>query len=329
MVPKTPSRLTCLVAVIVFGWTAAASACNYGRYGLTLGKEESSTVDGLFRGEYFKHDSWKLDDWKRAAIQDENEIGDTAGRLNYAWALLMSGQSAQAMAVYQKLLQAEPASYEVLCSYATALHILNQWPAAMETLKKAIALKPGFRDGAEEFHLQMLEFEWKARQNYDYARENLFVPELTSLWKNRRGPDQNFSTVPFPPGLSSRGVAGLLRQFPRFGEGWLVLGMLLEHEKDFSMAAKAYDRAVERGTARQDEIKRYQSTFREFGRYHDPGRRLGRGIKRLIIGLVAVGVFLYLYRVLARVIWDISSSRAMKQEQARRERRKNDNGPLR
>lgn len=324
-----PPHLPHLIAVALLCCAAIAPACNYGRYGLTPGKEEAATVDGLFRGEYAQYDSWKLDDWKRAASQDSGDTGNTAGQLNYAYALLMSGQNAQSLAIYQKLLQADPTNYEVLCSYATALHILRQYPSAIETLKKAIALKPGFRSGAEELHLQMMDFEMKAQQNYAYAQENLFVPELTPLWKNRGGPDQSFSTVSFPAGLSSRGVAGLLRQFPRFGEGWLVLGMVLEHEKDFSMATKAYDRAVERGTARQDEIRRYQSTFREFGRYHDPGRRLGRGIKRLVIGLLAIGVFLYLYRVLARVIWDISSSRAMKQEQARRERRKNDDGPLR
>jgi tetratricopeptide (TPR) repeat protein len=123
-------------------------------------------------------------------------------------------------------------------------------------------------------------------------------------------------------------MAELLRQYPEYGEAWFALGMLLEHEEDFATAAKAYDRALEHGTAHAPELKQYMATFREFGREHDAGRVVGRGIVKLVIGIGVLLVLLFVYRIAARVIWDVSSHRAMKQEQKRRERRKKDNGPL-
>lgn len=329
--PAMPLRLI-LIAATLLTVTAPSilHACNYGKYGLKPGSNSQATVDGLFRGTYTDRESWRASrEWRTAAQNDRDLATDIPGKLNYAWSLLMSGEQNQAFAIYQQLLKDQPDNYEIFCSYATALHAARNYSAARDTLQKAIQLKPGFRNHAEELHLSMLEHEIKSRINPAHARNNLFIPELTPLWDNRKPPEENFSTVDFPARLSSKSIAELLRQYPRYGEGWLALGMLLEHEKDFSMAVKAYDRALQYGTAHKQEIERYLATFREFGRAHDPGRLVARGVARLGIGLAVIAVALFLYRILARVIWDISSHRAMKEDQKRRGRRKNDNGPLR
>lgn len=306
----------------------SAVACNYSRYGLSPGDDSQATVDGLFRGEYNENKEWRANDWRQQVKLVSDDATDLAGKLDLAWALHMAGERQQAVALYEELLKPDPDNYEVLCSYATILQHYRVYDRAAALLKQAIALKPGFRNRAEEFHLDMIEYKAKSRQDPNFARENIFVPELTSIWNNRKGVDENLSTVQFPDGFNSTGMAELLRQYPDYGEAWLALGMLLEHEEDFSLAAKAYDRALDNGTAHRDEVKKYMATFREFGREHDAGRVVARGIKRLLIGGAILVVLLYLYRVAARVIWDVSSHRAMKQDEKRRRRRKEDNGPL-
>lgn len=306
--------------VVVVGMSAPAMACNYGKYGLTAGDSTQATVKGLFQGSYDAQKAFLVADWRREA-EDLSDATDKPGRLGYAWALHRSSQADRSAQVYEEMLRAAPEDYEVLCSYATMLHENRRYPQARTTLEKAIALKPGFRSRAEELHLDMIIYQEKSKTTPGYAPENLFVPSLTPLWKNRRGTDQNFSTVKFPDGLKSEGMAELLRQFPHFGEAWLGLGMLLEHEKDFSMAAKAYDRALERGTAHGPELKKYMLTFREFGREHDAGRVVGRGIIKLVVIVLALLVGLFLFRIVARVVSDITSHRAMKEKERNRERK--------
>src|SRR5690606_12640226 len=162
-------------------------------------------------------------------------------KLDYAYALHRSNQNPRAIAVYQEILKSDPNNYEALCSQATVLHYLRQYAQSAELLKKAVALKPGFRGGAEELHLAYAEHLAQAEKNYAAAQENIFLPALTPIWKNRKGVEENLSTVDFPREYDSRSVAELIRQFPQAGDLWMVLGMMLEHEKDFSMAAKAYD----------------------------------------------------------------------------------------
>jgi len=322
------SRKAPLLVILGLTLCIPAVACNYGKYGLTPGKDSQATVDGLFRGEYEKQRTWKVAQWREAAIQDQQAATDLPGKLDLAWNYYMQGNFAQADKIYQQLLADHPASYELLCSYATALQGQRRHTQAKQLLQKAIAQKPGFRHRAEEFHLDMINYEERAKSDPAFAKANIFVPQLTPLWEGRQGPEQNFSTKSFPEGLTSEGMAELLRQYPRYGEAWLALGMLLEHEKDFSMAVKAYDRALERGTAHQQELRQYLAGFREFGRAHDPGRVVGRGIVKLVIAGIALLIGLYVYRVAARVIWDISSHRRMKEEEKRRARRKDNSGPL-
>jgi tetratricopeptide (TPR) repeat protein len=285
-------------------------------------------VDGLFQGTYEEdRKAWLTNDWRRE-VKNLESAGDSTSvevvpRLDYAWALHMAGQNPKSIGIYQAILKSNPGNYETLCSYATVLHEMKQYPQAAAELKKAIALKPDFRHRAEEFHLEMIQFLQSSQKNFKYAEEHVFLDALTPFWKNRKGVDQNFSTIDFPDGYTSEGVAELIRQFPRWGEGWFVLGMMLEHEKDFSMAAKAYDRALERGTAHAEELRRYMATFRPFGRSQDPGRLAGRRFVQLLIGLVALFIFYKIFQVAARVINDISGARAMKAEDARRKRMRN------
>lgn len=306
-----------------------AGACNYGKYGLKPGSGSQATVDGLFRGRYNDYLNWRANpEWTEAALIDQDAAMDIPGKLDYAWSLLMSGKSRESYAVYQQLLKDHPDHYEILCSYATALHLDRKYAEAASLLEKAISLKPGFRNRAEEFHLNMIHHEMRQQTDAQYGRENIFIPELTPLWNNRKPPEENFSTVEFPAGITSKGIAELLRQFPRYGDGWLALGMLLEHEKDFSMAVKAYDRAVEHGTPHKQALDRYMASFREFGRAHDPGRLVGRGIARTAIFVGVILALYFIYKIVARVVLDVTSHRAMKEEQQRRERRKNNSGPL-
>jgi tetratricopeptide (TPR) repeat protein len=309
-----------LLAVVTI--PALAPACSYSKYGFKAGNDSQADVDDLFRGVYEERKTWKSREWRQEAQVVEADATDVPGKLTYAWAVLMAGDTDKALGTYQDLLKTNPNNYEVLCSYATALHALKRYAPARETLKKAIALKPGFRNRAEEFHLEMINYEEKSQQNYQYAREHLFLDALTPLWKNRKGVEENLSTVDFPEGYTSEGMAELLRQFPQFGDGWLVLGMLLEHEENFSMAAKAYDRALENGTAHAGDLKRYMATFREFGRSMDPARVGGRRLVQVGIAVIAFLVLAWLLKFVSGIVADITNARAEKKNAERRERRK-------
>lgn len=285
-------------------------------------------MQGLFRGEYdgpqaeFKTAQWRSEvtDLESDGAATSTDIGV---KLDYAYALHRSNQNPKAIAVYQQILSADPNNYEALCSQATVLHLARQYPQAIESLKKAIALKPGFRAHAEEFHLALLEYLAKSEKDYPYAQANLFLPQLTPIWKNRKGVDENFSTVEFPVDVTPRGLAELVRQFPQNGDTWMALGMALEHDEDFSMAAKAYDRALENGTAHSKELRKYMATFREFGRSQDPGRLAGRRFVQLLGALVGLFILYRLYIIAARVINDVTGARAAKEEAARRKRLRN------
>jgi len=316
-----------LLLAISLSLASPVHACSYGKFGLEAGDGSQTTVDGLFQGIYQKQKTYKTQDWRREAkdlaVGGAAASTDIIERLGYAWALHRGAENEQALAIYQDILKTTPNHYETLCSYATTLHNLRQYPQAAEILKKAIAQKPRFRNMAEEFHLAMIDYQAKSRNNYKYAQDNVFVDSLTPIWKNRKtDPEQNFSTATFPEGYKSEGMAELLRQYPEFGEAWFVLGMLLEHEEDFSMAVKAYDRALQYGTAHAPELKNYLVAFREFGRSHDTGRLVGKRVIQLGIGLAVLVVLLWILRVVNRVVADITSARASKEERRRLARKK-------
>lgn len=300
-----------------------AAACVYGKYAFKPGSSSQSAVMGLFRGTYEEDRDLKVSDWRQMAMADRDDATDTPGKLNYAWALFKGGEQAQAMALLQQVVQAEPENYEALCTYATVLHEMRQYAPARAALQKAVSLKPGFRNHAEELHLALVDYEEKSRMNPQYAGENLFYPPLTAIWKNRQGVEENFSKVKFPAEINSKGLAELIRQFPQKGDLWFALGMALENEKDFEYAVKSYDRALEHGTAHSQDLKSYMVTFRDFGQSQSPARVLGRRIVQLVIFLVGLGIAMVVFRFVGGIINDISNRRARKNEELRRERRKN------
>jgi tetratricopeptide (TPR) repeat protein len=137
-----------LVVAIVLLAATPAVACNYGKFGLSPGDSSQATVDGVFRGEYSETKGWRVDRWREQASLASQQATDTPGKLSLAWALHMSGQTPQALAIYQGLLKLNPSDYETLCSYATVLQAQRNYTLAKQTLEKAIALKPGFRNRA-------------------------------------------------------------------------------------------------------------------------------------------------------------------------------------
>ncbi len=316
------------IALVVAGGPISVSACSYGDFGIDPDDPSKATVDKIFSGAFDTKKDFKVSDWRQEIKLLPDNPTEVSDKLTLAWALHKSGDSRKALTIYQQILQVAPGDYETLCSYATVLHAMRQYEPARQALTKAIALKPGFRDHAEEFHLSMIDFEEKSRANYQYAKDHIMIDALTPLWLNRKGVEENLSTVAFPEGYTSKGVAELLREYPNSGEAWLALGMLLEHEEDFSMAAKAYDRAVEKGTAHAVEVRKYLVTFREFGRSQDPGRVVGRRVVQSAILLAVVAVLWFLFGIVRRVVWDVSTDRARKQEESRRHRRNDPDSPL-
>lgn len=321
---KRHSSGVLMVLGVVWLTTVAgqSAACHYGSYGFTPGKQNETTVDGLFRGRYDDYKNFKTTDWIRE-LKERREEGietsdELADRLDYAWLLHKSGDNRQSVGVLEAMLKAQPDQYEALCTYGTILHAMNQYDKAGEMLRRAVAIKPGWRGGAEELHLAMMDYQVKSRRSLEYAQANVFVDSLTPIWKNRGGVEENFSKVDFPEELSSQGMVELVREYPWWGDGWMGLGMLLEHEKDFSMAAKAYDKAIASGTAHVPELKRYMTTFRDFGRSMDPARVGGKRILQLGMIVIGLAVAWWIVRFLGGLLVTFSAARAVKENERRK-----------
>jgi len=291
--------------------TQSALACFYGEYGLDREDGEQTTAFELINERYSEEQNRKPE-FFRQAMQDmaddlSSKSGDPDFMENYAYVLQRMGRSKEAFEIWNGLLAKDPKRYSTLCNLATGLQGLSRFDEAASRLQEAIKLRPGNRSGAEEYHLQYIDFMKRQRSESGYGTRHLFIDELTAVWEKRKRPPETFDKVAGFPAIKTDGVAELLRQFPRFGDGWLVLGMLLERDGEHYLALRAYERAEKFGTGQRDALKVYLRSYREFAKSTDPPRSAARKITYLL-GLVAGLAVLYFVLKFARlVILDITS----------------------
>lgn len=195
---------------------------------------------------------------------------------DYGYLLHITGNTPRALAVWEEALKLRPNDYALLCNLGTVHQILGRthYEKAREYLARAVKLKPGFRHGAEELHLRLLEHLRRQSENENHIRENLVLPELNEAWNGRKDPPNKFVA----PGVTRetlRGLTELLRQFPKQGDTWMVLGMLLESEGKWREARLAYQRALKFGCGMTEELRDYFTKYQAFAEKKNPVRVVG------------------------------------------------------
>lgn len=217
----------------------------------------------------------------------------------YALFCARTGRDKEALQIWQQLLQAQPLNFEALCNSATTLQILGRYEEAKPLLERAAKLKPDLRGGAEKWHLQQLDFQQNVRRDPTYGHSHLFIDELTQVWRARTQPPDSFKKADFR-GVTADGIAELLRQFPQFGEGWLVLGMAEEHEGDVHLAKLAYEHAKRTGTGQMEELKNYLPLVDRYLDSQSLAKVVGRAFLRLVILVVGL--------LIGTKIWNFTQS---------------------
>lgn len=291
--------------------TARVDGCYYGEHGFDPhDKSQTSAfelINERFAEEQERKMTWFRQQLKREEEDKENRSNDADWQDNYAYLLFRSGYNDRALAAWERLLKQDPQRFTTLCNLGTALHGMSRHEEALKYLKQAAALRPEFRGGAEKYHVQMIDYQHRQRKEPDYASRHLFVDDLTPYWKNRKTPPETFARVKEFPEHNEDGIAELLRQYPRFGDGWLVLGMVLENKGEHYLALRAYERAVKFGTAQREGLRSYLRSYSDFALSHDPPRSAARKLKWTFLLLAAGGILFMVLRFLRIVVLDLTS----------------------
>lgn len=298
MKPRGNVQFSAILAVFICMLTALPGqtpACFYSSYGFNTTDSSQSRIRDLLFDKYAAEAKERPRDFCSTELQRlksklDASRGDPAFMDDYAYLLYRTGQEAEAERIWIQLLKADPNRFSTLCNYATACQFIGRYADAAKLLGVADRAKPGFRSGAEGWHLRMLSFMEKQRENPGYSKEHLFADELTAAWKSRKDPPNRF-TADIPRG-AAQGIAELLHQFPAFGEAWLALAMLLERNGDYHDAKLAYRHALRHGTGQLAELKDYLPKFEAYEESRSPLRAAGIGMLRLVV-LAVAGFIVY------------------------------------
>jgi len=280
------------LSAILFAIAAPSFACFYSPVNFNSSDRKQTNAYDLIYKKY-------EDEQKRTSLfyakeiqklQPKYDTNKTDPKIanDYALFCARTGRDKEALQIWQQLLQANPQDFEALCNCATTLQILGRYEEAKPLLERAAKLKPDLRAGAERWHLHQLKFQQNVRRDPTYGRSHLFIDELTQIWRSRTHPPDSFKKADFH-GVTADGIAELLRQFPQFGEGWLVLGMAEEREGDVHLAKLAYEHAKKTGTGQMEELMNYLPLVDRYLDSQSLVKVAGRAFLKLV--LLLIGLF--------------------------------------
>lgn len=276
------------------------------------GKSATSIRD-LMNGVYTEQDREHTTAfWMRELAKLEAEApkhaDDADFQDDHAMLLYHAGKVTSAELLWKQLLKKDPDRFQTMANYGTALQSMGRYNDAAPLIEKTAAMRPEMRAGVEKLQSQMLQYMMRHRADNSYGQKHIFIASLTPVWDARKPPPKTFREVSFPV-PSAQGVAELMRTFPKFGDGWLVMGMLLEHEGDYSKALTAYRLALKAGANKQNELKAYIQQFAPYAESLNPIHYAGKSVLTLFI-LVAGGFIGFkLWRTGRAVYDDIAETR--------------------
>jgi tetratricopeptide (TPR) repeat protein len=321
MPSRRANSLLLIAAVVLAAWGAPVRAQFYWSQGIKPDGTEKVEIGKLVFGEYNdeqKRISRSLSDAQLARMDRERAQRGTAPEFmdEYAVLLCQSGRLEQAERVWLELLKAHPDHATAWFNLSVARQTGGRYEAARDALLNGLELKPGFRAGAEDARVRMLDFLIATRSDPAYARDHLFLDELTPAWRARTAPPDTFAAVKFTT-TPLEAVAGLMRGFHQFGDGWLVLGMLLENRGDLHHAKIAYQNAMKFGSGQAAELRPYLTALAAFESSTNPVRFAGRRLVATLVFVVLLVVGLKGYRVAKAVKEDREEARRWQEEQVR------------
>ncbi|MCX7626679.1 MAG: hypothetical protein N2Z21_10800 [Candidatus Sumerlaeaceae bacterium] len=265
-----------------FFFYGAAHACLYSSYHFNTTSNSQTDLEDLLLDRYAEEEksrggsNFYARELKQLEKESSQRRKDPTFLRDYGYLLHVTGNTPQAVRVWEEALALAPNDYALLCNLATGYQILGvaNYEKAKSLLERATRLKPGFRHHAEEFHLRLLNHLIAQSRDWQYIKRELLFPELTKEWRNRKDPPNKFRVESMPPDAIS-GLTELLRQFPRQGDTWMVLGMLLESKGKWREARLAYQKALKFGCGMSEELHAYFEKYRAFAEKKNPVRYVG------------------------------------------------------
>jgi Flp pilus assembly protein TadD len=318
-------RIFVILFTLFYCFAGDAIACFYSSYALDETKNDQTSLedllyDRLLEGEksrtqvsFYAQELTKL---RKQLPQKEN---DPKFLVDYGYILHVTGNTPEAIRVWEKARKLSPSDYRALCNLATAYQMMGDFEKATQLLKQAVQLKPGFRHSAEEFHLRLLEHLSRQRADGNYIRTHLFLPELTSAWTSRKDPPNKFSAASVPRD-AVQGLTELLRQFPKQADVWMVLGMLLETQGKWREARLAYQKALKFGCGMSEELRDYFVKYAAFEDKKNPIRYVGWMFLSAFILIILLVVGPRILGTVRAVVEDLQSVR-QKQDKTQNKQR--------
>jgi Flp pilus assembly protein TadD len=296
--------------------------CFYSTYSFNTDKNSQTDLEDVLLDRYAEQEKAKggTNYYAREVARLEKQLPtkrrDPSFLRDYGYLLHITGNTPQAVKIWEEALALAPNDYALLCNLATAYQLLGveNYPKARKLLEKAVQQKPGFRHHAEEFHLRLLDHLIAQSKDWQYIKRELLFPELTSEWLARKDPPNKFRADNLPPD-AIEGLAELLRQFPRQADTWMVLGMLLESKGKWREARLAYQRALKFGCGMSDDLHAYFEKFRAFAEKKNPIRYVGWFFLSACLLMIAALIGPRVLATVKAVVEDIQEVRRRTKEQ--------------
>lgn len=301
------------VCLLIFAAAPGAQACFYSSLDLDPARSSQSSLRKLLFGEYEDMAREKrLPQYRKRLMQIEEEIaarGESPDRLDERAILLYRlGRAAEAEAIWTRLLAAEPDRFVTLCNYGTYCEMTGRFDDATTMIARAAALRPKFRGGAEALHAERLRHLVATRDNPATAGTTFWMQDMLPVWQQRAVPPNSLATVKFPR-YPFEGIIELLRQFPNFGDGWLVLGMMLENDGQYRYALTAYRKALKYASSQRAVLDDYISLVQAYDDSRGVFTRTGPAFLVMICTLIGAVLAYKVFIVGRDVILDIRRAR--------------------
>jgi len=315
--------LICCALIVIS--SAAAHGCFYSSYSFSAKSPQRTNLDDLLFDRLLAEEKERggsqfyVREAKELAREYPTRRSDPAFLNDYAYVTYMSGNLLEALRLWEEARKIAPNDYQTLCNLATAYHLQGKFDEAISLLKQATKLRPNFRYGAEELHIRLLEHLKKQREDPHYITRELLLPELTPAWEKRHDPPNRFQAENLPKDLK-QGLTELLKQFPKSGDIWFVLAMLLESSKDYRRARLAYQKALKTGCGKSEELQSYMKKYMAFEESRNPIHYVGRMFLGAFILTLALFFGARISNLLRDVIDDIRETRKNRSELANKHR---------
>jgi Tfp pilus assembly protein PilF len=290
-----------------------SSACFYSPLDLDPDKSRQSSLRSLLFGEYEEKTREKrLAQFRKRLTQLEEEIGargESPDRLDErAMLLYRLGRAAEAEAIWVRLLASKPDRFTTLCNYGTFCEMTGRFDDATTMITRAAALRPNFRGGAEALHAERVRHLAAMRTSPATDGARFWMPDILPIWLQRGTPPKSFERAAFAR-KPLHGLVELLRQFPNFGDGWLVLGMLLEHDGNHRYALMAYRKALKYASSQRAVLDDHIALVQAYEDRRGVFTRTGPAFLIMVCALVGGFVMYKVFLIGRDVVADIRRAR--------------------